>query len=334
MILVLLLSMLLTSCILVGCGNGTKDDGKLSIVTTIFPEYDWVKQILGDEIENAELTLLLNSGADLHNYQPTADDIVKIASCDMFIYVGSESDEWVEGALAQATNKDMVVINLFELLGDKVKEEEVVDGMEKDEHGEEHGEEHGDEHEGESEGAHVNENDEHVWLSLANAKVICKEIANQLSTLDPDNADKYTQNVNQYCDQLTALHNEYKAAVDAANTKTLLFADRFPFRYLVDDYGLSYYAAFAGCSAETEASFETIAFLAGKVDELGLKSVIKIEGSDDSIATTIIGTSNSKNAKILTMNSLQTTTTKDAANGVTYLSVMKSNLEVLKEALE
>ena len=318
----LVIALILTCCSLVGCNNSLKDDSKLSIVTTIFPEYDWVRQILGDKIEDAELTLLLDNGTDLHNYQPTASDIVTIGSCDMFIYVGSESDEWVEDVLAQATNKDMVVINLFDLLGDAIKEEEFVDGMEREE-----------EHAGE-EDAHVNEDDEHVWLSLPNAKVICKEIAEKLCLIDPDNAAVYTENVNDYCDKLTALHNEYKAAVENAGIKTLLFADRFPFRYLVDDYGIEYYAAFAGCSAESEASFETVAFLATKVDELGLKVIMKLEGSNNSIAATVIGASKAKDVKVLTMDPMQTTTTADAAKGKTYLSIMQSNLEILKEALQ
>ena len=312
----LALSLIISCMLMVGCGN-TKDDGKLSIVTTIFPEYDWVKQMLGDEIDNADITMLLDSGVDLHNYQPTAEDIVTLAKCDMFIYVGGHSDEWVDGVLAQANNKDMVVINLFELLGDAVKE---------DEH---HEDDHGD-----HDHSHVHEDDEHVWLSVCNAKTVCREIAEKLGQIDPENKEKYAANYTSYSAKLDAVDSAYRAAVDSASKKTLLFGDRFPFRYLADEYGLEYYAAFSGCSAESEASFETIAHLAGKVDELGLSAVIKIEGSDGKIAETIINTTTAKNAKILTLNSMQSTTVKDAQNGVTYISIMESNLEVIKEALK
>lgn len=348
----MLLCLIMAAMVLVACGGSKDDDGKLKIVTTIFPEYDWVKQILGEKADDAELTLLLDNGTDLHSYQPTAEDMLKIKECDMFIYVGGESDEWVDDVMAQVGNDDMVVINLLEVLGDAVKEEEIVDGMEHEheheegEEDEDHDHEEGEEHEEDEDHdhedgedhdhdeAHVHEDDEHVWLSLNNAKVICKEIAEKLCVIDPDNASAYVANMNSYCDKLTTLHNSYQSAVDAASVKTLLFGDRFPFRYLVDDYGLEYFAAFSGCSAESEAKFETIAFLAGKVDELGLKAVMKIEGSDGSIARQIIETSTAKNAQVLTLNSMQTLTTTDSKNGTTYLSVMESNLEILKEALK
>ena len=294
---------------------------KLSIVTTIFPEYDWVNQILGEQAQNAEVTLLLDSGVDLHSYQPTADDIVTISTCDMFIYVGGHSDDWVAEVLAQAKNENMIVINLFDVLGDAVKEEELVDGMEHEEHTD-HEEEHDE------------EQDEHVWLSLKNAESACRAISEKLCVLDPENAQCYTANTESYCQKLKALDEEYKAVVDAANIKTLLFADRFPFRYLVDDYGLEYYAAFSGCSAESEASFETVIFLAGKVDELGLHAVITLKGSDGEIAKTVVSTSSAKNADILTLDSMQTTTAVDTDSGTTYLAIMESNLEVLKLALK
>ena len=253
--LALFLSLMLLISVLSGCGSQTTpttDTDQLSIVCTIFPEYDWVKNLLGDEAKNAELTLLLDSGVDLHSYQPTADDIIKISTCDMFIYVGGESDAWVEDALKEATNKDMVVINLLEVLGDSVKEEEVVEGME--------AEEEPDAEEQEEEP----EYDEHVWLSLKNAKLLCSYIAQQLALIDEANAQRYTNNADAYIAKLDALDAEYQTAVDSARVKTVLFGDRFPFRYLVDDYGLAYYAAFIGCSAETEASFETVASLAEK----------------------------------------------------------------------
>lgn len=300
----------------------------LNIVTTIFPEYDWVREILGDNAGNADLTMLLDNGVDLHSYQPTAQDILKISTCDLFIYVGGESDGWVSDALQEAANKDMKVIDLLDVLDDAVKEEEIVEGMEA---GEEHGDGEDEEHEEEEEGP---EYDEHVWLSLRNAKVLCEAITNALTEIDPDHAADYRSNLTSYSEKLDALDAAYQSAIDSASRKTLLFGDRFPFRYLVDDYGLSYYAAFAGCSAETEASFRTITFLADKVDEFNLTSVLTIESSDQKMAQTIIQNTKEKNQNILTLNSMQSVTSNDVAAGTGYLSIMESNLDVLKEALQ
>ena len=491
--------------LLAGCGKknaaetGESDSNKLSVVTTIFPEYDWVKEILGDKAESTDLTMLLDNGVDLHSYQPTADDIVKISDCDLFIYVGGESDKWVDDALKEATNKDMKVIDLLEVLGDSVKTEETVEGMQETEHAHDHSKEVStfEDHEvqdrslsdwagswqsaypfaldgtlddafaamaeeGEMtadeyktyyqngyktditnidiEGDHIaftyedgkkvgsdykyigyyiqnwstgtkaamyrfeavdrtsgapvciefndhmiesaaaehfhirmsnesfdaivdpekswptffpadmtgedlcehmeghghdhgEEKDEHVWLSLKNAKTLVGAIADALQELDPDNKDTYAANASAYIEELSALDGAYQSAVDGAARKTVLFGDRFPFRYLVDDYGLRYYAAFAGCSAESEASFETVSFLAKKVDELGLPCVLTIEDKNHKLAETIVRNTAGKNQKVLTMDSMQSTPSEDVANGTTYLSVMEQNLSVLKEAL-
>lgn len=294
-------------------------DEKIRIVTTIFPEYDWVREILGDKADSAEITMLLDNGVDLHSYQPTADDIIRISDCDLFVYVGGESDGWVEDALKSAANRDRKVINLLEILGDSVKEEETVEGMQEEEEGHEDHEE--------------KEYDEHVWLSLKNAKTLVGAISAALQELDPDNKDAYAANADAYGQKLSALDAEYQKAVSAGTYKTLLFGDRFPFRYLVDDYGLSYYAAFAGCSAESEASFETVSFLARKVEELKLPCILTIEGKNHKIAETIVQNTAGKNQKILTMDSMQSTTSQDVARGTTYLSLMAKNLDVLKEAL-
>ncbi|NLF84298.1 MAG: zinc ABC transporter substrate-binding protein [Candidatus Gastranaerophilales bacterium] len=324
----------MTLLCLSGCGSITnKQSEKLQIVTTIFPVYDWAKEILGDNADRTELTMLLDNGVDLHSYQPTADVLIKIATCDMFIYVGGESDGWVEDALKNATNKDMVVINLMESLGDSVKVEEIVEGMQKSEHDHKDESEHEVEHDHEDESEHGH-SDEHVWLSLKNAEILCRAIADKLAELDPDHKDGYSADMSTYIAKLSDLNAKYKAAVDSAAKKTVLFGDRFPFRYLVDDYNLDYYAAFSGCSAESEASFETITFLSNKVDELGLTSVLTIEGTKQKIAETIISNTKSKNQQVLTMDSLQSTTSIDVKNGTTYLSVMEQNLEVLKDALK
>lgn len=304
---------------------------RISIVATIFPEYDWVREILGDNPAGAEVTMLMDSSVDLHSYQPTVDDIIKISGCDLFIYVGGESDDWVEDALKEATNEDMIVINLLEVLGDTVKEEELVEGMQEDNGHEDHREQNGGE-----QGADHDETeyDEHVWLSLRNAQRFCQAIADALAEIDVEHAEVYRENAADYNEKLAALDAEYEKAVSAADGRTLLFGDRFPFRYLTDDYELDYYAAFAGCSAETEASFETITFLAAKADELKLNAVLTIDGSDCKIAETIIQNTKNKNQEILILDSMQAKTLQDAEQGVTYLSVMEQNLEVLKEALK
>ena len=500
------ISILLAAVMAVGClaGCGQKnsneqadntDDGKLKVVTTIFPEYDWVKEIAGDEISNIDLTMLLDNGVDLHSYQPTSEDILKISDCDLFVYVGGESDSWVDDALKNATNKDMQVINLLDVLKDSIKTEESMPGMQaeeghnhgyahfedsdvqdrtlsdwdgdwqsvypylqdgvldevmekKAESGEKTAEEYKEYYEngyktdvsqitidaenntmcfvkngvaskatyeykgyqiydyesgsrgvryffeatsgdadapkyvqfsdhgiapGKAEHFHIyagndgfdalseemenwptyypadmsgkeiaedmleheeKEYDEHVWLSLKNAQTLCKAIAEALETADPEHKDVYAANVDSYLEKLSSLDGQYQDAVANASQKTLLFGDRFPFRYMVDDYGLKYYAAFAGCSAESEASFETISFLAKKVDELGLKNIMTIENSDQKIAKTIRDNTKDKNQEILSLDSMQSTTSEDVKNGTTYLSVMESNLDVLMKAMQ
>lgn len=318
-ILALLLALWIPAAVLSGCvpQDDSAASNKLNIVTTIFPAYDWVREILGDETDRAEITMLLDSGVDLHSYQPTVDDIVKISDCDLFLYVGGESDGWVDDALKNAPNKERKVIRLLDVLGDSAKAEETVAGMQEEEH----------DHEEEA------EYDEHIWLSLKNAQVLVAAISEALQESDPARKDTYAANAAAYVEKLSALDGEYRAAVDNGKYKTLLFGDRFPFRYLADDYGLDYYAAFPGCSAETEASFETVSFLAGKMDALGLPCVLTIESTQHKIAETIVQNTAQKNQQILTMDSMQAVTANDAASGVSYLSIMEKNLSVLKKAL-
>lgn len=330
-IITLMLVAVLAVCALSGCGTSksgedTKDK-KIKIVTTIFPEYDWVMQILGDKADKADVTMLLDKGVDLHSYQPSTADIAKISEADVFIYVGGESDEWVEDVLKEAKNKNLKVINLMDVMGDKAKEEEVKEGMQEEE--EEHAEEAKDGKEEEEV-----EYDEHVWLSLKNAKIFTKKIADVLSEVDKDDAKTYQANYESYAKKLDDLDKKYADAVASAKNKTLVFGDRFPFRYLVNDYGLDYYAAFVGCSAESEASFETVTFLAKKIDELGLGNVLTIEGKNHKIAKTVVDNTKNKDQKVLTMDSMQSTTSKDVKDGATYLGIMEKNLEVLKEALK
>lgn len=290
----------------------------LRIVCTTFPQYDWTRQLLGDRADDVELTLLLDNGIDLHNYQPTADDIIKIARSDLFIYVGGESDAWVNDLLETSQNSRVKALSMLACVD--AKEEEAVEGMQEEAH------ECGHAH-------HEAEYDEHVWLSLRNAQTITRAILEALCEADPAHAETYRANANAYIAQLAELDAQYADMVRHAARTAILFADRFPFRYLADDYGLTYYAAFAGCSAETEASFKTIAFLAKKVDELNLPAVLAIEGGNHAIAETVVASTQAKNQVILSMNSLQSMTKADVQRGESYLSVMTQNLAILTQAL-
>ncbi len=309
-----IVSIIIVAAFLLGlcaCGKAEekKPDG-LSIVCTAFPQYDFIRNILGTE---EGLTLLLDDGGDLHSYEPTAQDIIKIAAADIFVYVGGISDIWVEGVLASANNKDLKSVALMELV--ETYEEEYVAGME-----------HEHNHDGEN---HRN-TDEHIWLSLKNAASITAQLCEIIREADSENSDKYNTNAKTYIDELDRLDSEYQNTVSTAKRNTLLFADRFPFRYLIEDYSLEYYAAFAGCSSESEASFQTMAFLIDKTKELDLPVVLTIDGSDGSIAKTVCESSGAKTAEL---DSCQSVSLADISDGITYLSIMKNNLEVLREAL-
>lgn len=316
----LIVAFLLLSCVFVlaACGERTDNnnlssneaDNSLKIVTTIFPTYDWLRQIVGDLDSQVEITLLVANGLDLHSYQPAVEDIRKLSECDLIVYVGGESEEWVETALQEAVNPDMQALNLLSVLGDAAMAEQTEQASAEPEY------------------------DEHVWLSLNNAALFCNTIAEKLADIDPDNAEVYLTNAAAYQKKLALLDDDYKSAVASAPQKTLLFADRFPFLYLTEDYGLNWYAAFAGCSAETEASFATVQFLAEKIDELGLHNVLVIEKSDQRLAQTIVQNTQGKDQQILVMDSMQAVTSKDIDEGANYLTIMEKNLAVLREALK
>lgn len=290
----------------VGCGApNVKRSGKINVLCTVFPLYDWARNIAGN---TAEVSLLNENGTDMHSYQPTAADIVRLHSCDILIYTGGESEKWVTEVIKQSYNENLKALNLIELLGDRAVTER--------EEGAEH-RENGD------------ETDEHIWLSLKNAEILTDKIAAALSDADNKNADIYKTNAAKYSERLTALDNEYTEVLKNAKHKTLIFADRFPFRYFTEDYGLDYYAAFPGCSAETEASFETVIFLAKKADENG-GCIFITETSNGDIAKAVNRNTAKKNKKILTLDSMQSVKKKDIKNGLTYISVMQKNLETLK----
>ena len=343
-ILFFALAILLTAC---NTESGKKDSApkKISVVATIYPQYDWLKNVIGEHADAVDLKLLIKNGTDLHSYKPSAQDIATIAKADLVVYVGGESDEWIEKALEVTPKEGRIALNLMKALGDRVKEEEVAEGMQVEEHHHEHGEEaeehehehheHAEKHEDEHHHHEEVENDEHIWLSLKNAWILVNALAQSLSKVDSANSSIYTANAVLYNAKLWEMDKEFATAVSDASQKTVLFGDRFPFRYLVDDYGIKYYAAFVGCSAESEASFETVTFLAGKMDSLQLPAIFTIDGSNGKIARAILDASkNSKNAQVLTLNSMQSVTDEQIKAGVDYLSIMRDNLEVLKKALK
>ena len=297
-------------CLCACTGNEKKqsdDDSKISVVSTIFPAYDFVREIGG---ENVEVAMLLKPGTESHDYDPTPQDIIKIQDADLFIYVGGESDEWVNDILNSDDKKPKKVLALMDCV-DKVQEE-TVEGMEADEDGDEA------------------EYDEHVWTSPKNAVTITKKISEELKSLDSSKAAEFEKNTVSYCAQLSSLDNSIRNVVDNAKRKTLIFGDRFPFRYFVDEYGLSYYAAFPGCSSETEPSAATVAFLINKVKSESIPVVFCIEFSNGKVADTIC---ERKKKKKLTFHSCHNITQEEFDSGVTYLDLMKQNVKNLEEAL-
>ena len=305
--------------------SNSEETKKLSIVTTIFPAYDWVKQVVGDN-KNVEISFLIDKGVDLHSYQASAADIAKITDSDLFVYVGGESDDWAEDIIKE--NPNLKYINMVDSIGEAALAEELVEGMqdeeEHDHEGEEHANEEGEHEEGEE------EIDEHVWLSIKNAETIVSAIEAKLAEIDPDNKAEYEKNANDYLAKLDELDKEYKDTLSSIQNKTIIVGDRFPFRYLVNEYGINYYAAFKGCDAGSEASFETVKFLANKMDELNMTDIFIIDGSKGDLAKTIVDNTKDKNAKVLVLDSMQSTKSSDNAS---YLDIMKKNLEVLKEVL-
>ncbi|MDE5768296.1 MAG: metal ABC transporter substrate-binding protein [Oscillospiraceae bacterium] len=300
---------------------------KLDIICVSFAEYDWTKEILGEHVQDVNLIYLLENGMDLHNYQPSAKDMIRISGCDLLIYTGGESGSWVDDMFrTEMPDTEMHVIRLMDALQDSVKTEEYKEGMQTDfDHA--HAQDHA-----ESEIAEL-EYDEHVWLSIRNAEKICDVICQNLCELDAVHAQDYQNNLKNYQTELHNLDQEFTRMTEQSSVKTLIFGDRFPFRYFMDDYGLDYYAAFTGCSSDTEASFETIVFLAEKMNALQAEAIFKIENSSDSLAESIISSTEQKNQKILCLNSMQSVTAQEIADGASYLSIMQENRDTLSEVL-
>lgn len=300
--LILALLLLFTACEI----HAPDSDDGLSVVTTIFVPYDFVREISGGEVE---ATLLLPAGAESHSYEPTTQDIITIQDCDVFIYVGGESEAWVDGILDSFDTSNMQIIALLDIVS--TVEEELVEGMQ-----------------GEAEDEP--ELDEHVWTSPKNAIEIVAAITETLCAADTENAEEYKENSAQYTERLKDLDAQFLDAVDGAQRTTLVFADRFPFRYLADDYGLSYFAAFPGCSTEGDASAATVAFLIDKVAEEGIPIVFYIEMSNEKMADTIC---EATGAKKLLLHSCHNVTADELKRGVSYLELMRQNAKNLKEAL-
>lgn len=313
---VLLLISVFSACGSTQTNPEENKEKNLKIVTTIFPVYDWVIEILGDKAENADVQMLIDTGVDFHSFQPTAADILSISECDLFAFIGGESDSWIGDALSASEDKDTLAVNLMEALGDRAKEEELKEGMEAEEETEEEA-----------------EYDEHIWLSLKNAEFLVSYLADKISAVDSENSETYKKNAEAYIEKIEELDEKYEEALEDAKIKTVVFADRFPFRYLVDDYDIDYYAAFMGCSAESEASFKTVDFLAQKLNELSLDSVLTLEGTDHRIAEAVVSNTGRDNIDILSVDSIQSVTKTDVENGAKYLDIMENNLGVFTEAL-
>jgi zinc transport system substrate-binding protein len=298
-------------------GNGAGNGERIQIVTTIFPAYDFSRQIAGDK---AEVSLLLPPGVESHSFEPTPSDIISIQNCDVFIYVGGESDVWVDEILASLDNSDLQTIRLMDCVS--LVPEEVIEGMEDEEE------------EAASEGSagaeEEEELDEHVWTSPRNAKLITQAISDVLCEIDPGNAEFYETQTVSYLGQLDELDAQFRDVVATATRNTLVFGDRFPFRYFVDEYGLDYYAAFPGCSSDSEASPQTVAFLIDKVKSEQLPVVLKIELSNHGIADTI---AQETGAQVLIFHSVHNVSLDEMNAQATYLSLMEANVQVLREAL-
>lgn len=301
--LIMLSILIAFSCSCTSSNPDIVNNDKPTIVCTSFASYDWICNILGEKKSEWNLVRLNESGTDMHSFQPSAKDITYIADSDLLVFTGGISEEWIDETTNSASDYDGIVYSLI-------------------------GEEHDHSHD---EG--ICEIDEHIWLSPKNAIVFCEELAKQISIIDPSGEEQYMNNADIYIEKLKNIDNEYEQALKECKNKTVIFADRFPFHYLTEDYGISYYAAFPGCSAETEASFETVIYLSEKANELNIPALLITEHSSDSIAQTIINTSGRDNMEIFELNSMQSVNEQDIKNNITYISVMENNLNVLKKVL-
>ena len=351
----ILLALMMTAGSLAGCAvqQEEPDDGRMKIVTTIFPQYDFARAISGNG-ELADVRMLLSPGEEVHSYEPTPLDIKEIQNCDLFIYVGSENDVWVDRILENMGEKSPQTLRLVDIT--ETVAEEITEGM-MQERGHEHEHEEAGEHEHEEAGEHEHEEageheheteehehanggdssheeheeaDEHVWTSPVKAAEITEAIAEKMAEIDPSNAEAYLANAGAYEEQILEVDEQFREIVQNAQRRTIVFGDRFPIRYFAEEYGLDYYAAFAGCSSESEPSASTLAFLIDKVREEKIPVVFSIEFSNGNIARAIC---ESTGAVRRTFYSCHNVTKQQMESGATYVSMMSENLVTIREAL-
>ena len=321
-----LISLLLLLCLalsLFSCAKNENKDSeeKLAVLCTLFPQYDWLRNIIGD-VEGVELSVIIANGADPHSYQPTAEDIMNISNCDILVYLGGDSDTWVKEALERSKNENIKAVALSELDGITLRE---ISSSSHSHEGHERG------HEGHGHSSV----DEHLYLSLKNASAATKALAELLSEKDPENREIYIKNAEEYSARIEALGKSFEEEISALDTEErfILFADRFPFIYLLSDYGVHYAAAFEGCTADVDADFDTVIRLIKEADEHNVKYVAVTESSDGALARTVAGSTKTREQKIITLQSMQAITRSQIESGITYLSVMEENLDAVKTAL-
>ena len=342
-LVMLVITLAITAAFLCSCTlpdyrtSNTDGNEKIQVLCTDFPQYDWARNIIG-RTDKIELSMLFKNGADAHSYQPSANDIIRITHSELLVYNGGASDKSIEDILdssAQKTDR----FSCMNIVSDSILNEDDLHI----EHGHDHEHEHEHEHQHSHEHHHndgesadnedYDESDEHIWLSIKRVQRICAALGEKFAQIDPDNAETYRSNANIYCMILDALDGEYTQTVNSAKKNDIIVADRFPFLYLAKDYGLNCHAAFPGCSAETEASFKTVVSLANELDELNLSYIVTTDNPTSETASAVIKASGRTDVQTVTLNSLQGVTDNDISNGLTYISAMTQNLDVLKRVL-
>lgn len=301
----LLITITFFVCLLLVTGCNNNDSSKITIISTSFPGYDFARAITKDS--NIEVKMLLTPGADMHSYEPTPQDIINIKKSKLFIYVGGDSDSWIDDVLEDIDPNETKIVKLMDLVN--LEKEELVEGME---------------------GELEDEYDEHVWTNPKNAIKIIRLLKDTITIIDSENESLYEENMSNYIDEIMKIDAEIRDVVSSSSKKELVVGDRFPLKYFVKEYGLKYYAAFKGCSEQTEASAKTISFLINKVKEDNINVILKMELSNGNIANTI---ANETGAKVLTYNSAHNISKDDFNKGITYVDIMRDNIEVLREAL-
>ncbi len=298
---------------LASCSVTGRDDEGIEILCTVYPQYDWVQNIVGD-VDGVEVSLLVTGGTDVHGYQPTVDDMIRIRESDAVVLVGGESDAWVFEALEGSQSDTIALMELEGMTLHGVSDEYIAS-----------------EHDHEHEHYHDDVIDEHVWLSIANARAACGAICEWLCSADPENAEIYRANTDKYISELDALDKSFAQLAESAD-EPIIFADRFPFGYLFEGYGISYFAAFEGCSTDSEASFDTVARLAEKLAKEQSRYVAVSEASDKSLAHSVIDAAGVE-SEIIVLDSMQSVTERQIEDGYSYINAMSSNFEALSKII-